>query len=255
MPDSLHPRDLPPRRSGRGTKKAAAGAPRRSATAASGIHRFLRDEIVSLRRRPGESIVEKQVAEAYGVSRTPVREALLKLADEGLVEVFPQSGTFVARIPVDALPEAGAIRKALELATVRRAAERATRSQIANLQACLVHQHEVELARDANAFHQADETFHAMLADVAGYPGFWTMVQQVKVQVDRCRRLTLPSPGRMGKVIAEHEAVVEAIAAHDPNRAILALDLHLDGLLVSIDDIRSAYPHFFSGAPDERLPH
>ncbi|MCW2242183.1 GntR family transcriptional regulator [Azospirillum canadense] len=118
-----------------------------------------------------------------------------------------------------------------------------------------MHQHEVDLAHDANAFHQADETFHAMLADVAGYPGFWTLVQQVKVQVDRCRRLTLPSPGRMGKVIAEHEAVVQAIAAHDPDRAIRALDLHLDGLLVSIDDIRSVYPHFFSGAPDGRLPH
>ena len=70
----------------------------RGSTVADAIHRDLRAEIVSLRRKPGEPIVEKQIAEAYGVSRTPVREALLRLADDGLIEIFPQSGTFVARI-------------------------------------------------------------------------------------------------------------------------------------------------------------
>src|SRR3954468_10866898 len=103
----------------------------RGATATAGIYRDLRDDIVSLRRRPGEPIIENQIAQTYGVSRTPVREAMLKLADEGLIEVFPQSGTFVSRIPLAALPEAIAIRMALEEATVRLAAERATRSQVA----------------------------------------------------------------------------------------------------------------------------
>jgi len=90
-------------------RRMAAGSRRsdrpRAATAASKIYSDLRSELVSLQRRPGEAIAEAQIALSYGVSRTPVREAILKLSDEGLLEIYPQSGIFVARIPVAALPE------------------------------------------------------------------------------------------------------------------------------------------------------
>ena len=238
QPPALHP----------GQRVARPG--QRAATAAAVIHRDLRDEIVSLRRKPGEAVAEKQIAEAYGVSRTPVREAVLKLADEGLIEIFPQSGTFVARIPLAALPEAIAIRRALEEATVRRAAGRASRSQIAALRANLERQREMETNDDHEGFHQADEAFHALIAEIAGYPGFWTLVQQVKMQVDRYRRLTLPVGGRIGAVIAEHEAIAAAIADHDPDRAVAALTAHIDDLQVTIADARKANPLFFT-APDE----
>nr|WP_245986788.1 GntR family transcriptional regulator [Azospirillum thermophilum] len=231
---------------GRQAAKPAARPARRGATAAASIYRDLRTEILSLQRKPGEAIVEKQIAESYGVSRTPVREAVLKLADEGLIEIFPQSGTIVSRIPVATLPEAIAIRRVLEEATVRYAAERATRSQIARLRACLEEQRERETAGDREGFHQADEAFHALLAEVSGYPGFWPVIQQVKVQVDRFRRLTLPVPGRMGKVVLEHEAIVEAVAAHDPEEAARALNIHLDDLQTAIVDAQEANPLYFS---------
>ena len=223
-------------------------APQRGTTAAAAIYRDLRADIVSLARKPGDPILEKLVAEAFGVSRTPVREAILRLADEGLVEVFPQSGTFVARIPIAALPEANLIRKTLEQATVRFAAERATRSQVAALHANLERQREVDATGNAHGFHQADEAFHALIADIAGHPGFWPITQQVKVQIDRCRHLTLPFPGRMAAVIAEHEAIAAAIADHDPDRAVKALGDHIDGLLLTIDDMRLAAPLYFSPA-------
>lgn len=235
---------------GMGGGLAAKPLPRatqRGATAATTIYHDLRNAIVSLHRKPGEPIVEKQIALDYGVSRTPVREAILRLADEGLVEIFPQSGTFVSRIPLGTLPEAGVIRKSLERTTVRLAAERATRSQIAQLQACLELQHEVDNAGDPDGFHQADEAFHALIAEISGYPGFWTITQQVKLQVDRCRRLTLPVAGRMATVIAEHERIVAAIADHDPDRAELSLTSHLDNLAITIDDVSHATPLFFSG--------
>ena len=107
------------RRMAAGTRRS--GRPR-AATAASRIYSDLRVELVSLQRRPGEVISEAQIALAYGVSRTPVREAILKLSDEGLLEIYPQSGIFVSRIPVAALPEAIIIRKALEETTARLAA-------------------------------------------------------------------------------------------------------------------------------------
>ncbi|WP_247886897.1 GntR family transcriptional regulator [Azospirillum sp. SYSU D00513] len=227
-------------------RAAGPGAARRGTTVAATIHRELRAEIVSLARKPGEPISEKQIAEAFGVSRTPVREAVLRLADEGLIEIFPQSGTFVARIPLASLPEDIAIRRALEEAAVRYAAERATASQVARLRANLELAREMEAAGDQEGFHQADEAFHALIAETAGYPGFWTLTQQVKVQVDRYRRLTLPVRGRMAQVIAEHTAVVEAVAAHDPAGAVRALAAHLDNLQVAIANAHQANPLYFS---------
>ena len=127
--------------------------------------------MVSLRRLPGEAVSEAEIALSYGVSRTPVREAILKLSDEGLLEIFPQSGIIVSRIPVAALPEAIIIRKALEETTARLAAERATSSQILAMHSLLERQREANAVNDGDAFHQADETFHATIADVAGFPG------------------------------------------------------------------------------------
>jgi GntR family transcriptional regulator, rspAB operon transcriptional repressor len=232
-----------------GVRRTAAGVRRggrpRAATAASKIYSDLRTELVSLERRPGEAISEAKIALSYGVSRTPVREAILKLSDEGLLEIYPQSGIFVSRIPIAALPEAILIRKALEETTARMAAERATSSQILALRSVLERQREACAAGDSETFHQADELFHATVADVAGYPGIWKFIQQVKVHVDRYRRLTLPQQGRIPKVIAEHEAVLTAIEAHDPERARQAMEAHLESLLDNISTTRHINPEFF----------
>ena len=217
----------------------------RGATASSRIYAELRAELVSLARRPGETISESQIALDYGVSRTPVREAILKLADEGLLEIFPQSGIFVSRIPMSALPEAIIIRKALEETTTRMAAERATSSQLLILHAALEQQREAAAARDREAFHQADEAFHAGIADVAGHPGIWALILQVKVNVDRFRRLTLPQVGRMTEVIAEHEPILAAIEKHNPERAGLAMASHLERLLADISAIQTINPDYF----------
>lgn len=226
-------------------------APNRRPSAAARIHAQLKAEIVSLEKKPGEPLSEKVIAEGYGVSRTPVREAILRLANEGLVDIFPQSGTFVALIPQRALPEAIVIRMALEEKAARLAAERATRSQVMGVQAIVEQLRESEASGNAGAFHQADEHFHAALAEIAGYPGIWGLVQQVKVQVDRYRRLTLPQEGRMQLVIAEHQAILDAIAAHDPERAAALMNAHLGALIANLDDISHVNPNFFAGAGHE----
>jgi len=188
---------------------------------------------------------EAKIALSYGVSRTPVREAILKLADERLVEIFPQSGIFVSRIPIAALPEAIIVRKALEETTSGMAANRATSSQILALHSILERQREANAAGDSDAFHRADEQFHATIAEVAGYPGIWTLIQQVKVHVDRYRRLTLPQRGRIPCVIAEHESILSAIEAHDASGARTAMATHLDSLLDNIALTQHINPEFF----------
>ena len=213
--------------------------------ARSAIYAELRAQIISLQRRPGAPIFENQIARAYGVSRTPVREVVLKLADEGLIEIFPQSGTFVARIPLASLPEAIVIRKALEQTSAQLAAAEASRSRTVAIEAILERQREAERAGDHAAFHAADEAFHAALAEAGGCPGIWRLVSQVKVHVDRYRRLTLPQAGRMERVIAEHAEILAAVEAGDAAGAGDAMAAHLDGLAADIPDIRRLNPGYF----------
>ena len=220
-------------------------AAQRPETASAAVYRVLRQQIVWLKRKPGEPIIEKAIAQAQHVSRTPVREALLRLTAEGLVDTVPKSGTFVARIPVSALPEAIVVRKALEGATARAAALRARKSDVTSLRAILHRQREAEIAADRTEFHKADEAFHSAIAAVAGYPGIWSLIQSAKTQIDRYRLLTLPQPGRMARVVKEHAAVVAAIEDHDPVRAAAAMDVHLDGLRISMDDVRRLNPDYF----------
>jgi len=230
---------------------ARNGAPtrredRRSRSASAAIYRALREDILGMRRRPGDPIVEKQIARAYGVSRTPVREAMLRLADEELVDIYPQSGTFVARIPVDELPEAMEIRAALEERMSAFAAERASDVDIAGLRACVERQRNAVDARDQETFHREDETLHRLTADISGFPRFWSMIEQVKLQIDRYRRLTLPEPGRMAAVLVEHERIVEAIAARDPVAAIRATQAHMASLRAGLESAREVSPYYFT---------
>jgi DNA-binding GntR family transcriptional regulator len=215
----------------------------RPRTVSAAIHDALRDDILAMHRKPGEPLSEKDIAAQFGVSRTPVREAILKLVEERLIEIFPQSGTFVARIPVEELGEAMLVRSALEKTTVALAAEHRRDSDLTLLSDILVQQEAATKAEDREAFHDGDEAFHQAIALAAGYPNIWRLVTSVKYQVDRYRRLTLPAPGRMAKVIAEHRAIYQAIVARDVMGATHAMDSHLAALMgrTEVDYINPEY--------------
>ncbi|MBZ9872294.1 GntR family transcriptional regulator [Mesorhizobium sp. BR1-1-9] len=217
---------------------------------ATAVHRRLRGDILSLALKPGTIVSEKELSVAYGIGRTPVREALLRLSDEGLVEIVPKSGTRVTRIPASRLPEAILVRKSLEDITTRAAAEHASVSDLMSVRMLIQRQQEAADLADEAAFHAADEAFHAEIARAAGYPGIWSLVQQVKTQVDRYRRLTLPQQGRMARVLKDHAAVLAGLEARDGAAAAVAMAAHIDQLRLDIGTIRSVYPDYFTDDPD-----
>ncbi|BAF89339.1 regulatory protein [Azorhizobium caulinodans ORS 571] len=219
----------------------------RAIPASARIHAALREQIIGMEIAPGSALQEKQIALACGVSRTPVREALLKLADERLVDIFPQYGTFVSRISVPAMHDAMVIRDALERAAVRGAAIAATDAAIARLRNILTEQRTTHEAGHLTAFHAADETFHQAIAEIAGHPNLWRVVRQEKAHVDRCRILSLPSPSRRIDVMADHEAIFEGIASRDPDKAEAAMRAHLDQVLPSVGMLVKAHPGYFEG--------
>lgn len=220
------------------------GPPR--GTAASFVQDELRRAILAMQIVPGSALVEKDLTARFGVSRTPVREALIKLREEGLVEIFPQAGTFVSRIPVEAIPEAVFIRQALECATAELVAGIATPEIVAKLDTVITLQRQAFDAGDQERFHLADESFHETLAICAGYPGIWKVAQAAKSQIDRCRRMTLPVPGRMTMVIREHLSIVDAVKRRDGVAAQVAMRKHLGTLLPDLVLLRENHPDYFA---------
>jgi len=216
------------------------------------VYRDLKNAIVSMKLVPGTPILEKEITERYRISRTPVREAVLRLAEERLIDVVPKSGTFVARIPLSVLREAIVARRALEAVTVRAATDKASESQIMEMRAIIQRQRETAEAGEEAAFHQADDDFHAAIAAAGRLPGIWGMIQQIRIQVERYRRLTLPQPGRMLMIVGEHSAVLDAIARRDPDAAVADMVLHLNKLKLDIAVFRDLWPDYFvhDGAVD-----
>lgn len=229
----------------------AGGKQIRGSTAASEVYRILRGQILSLTRKPGEPLNDRDLEAALGVSRTPIREAVLRLSAEGLIEILPNSGTFVARIPLAELPEAIVIRRTLEELTVSTAAQRASDGDIAELADNLAWQRSCVAAKDANEFHAADEEFHAIIARAAGYPNAWPLVRQIKVQVDRYCHLTLPLSGRMSRLVKEHRAIADAVRDHDPRAAVAGLHAHLDGILSVLSEPALHEDYFIGQLPSE----
>lgn len=215
-------------------------------SAARRVYLSLRQRIVEMNMLPGVRIIERDLADELGISRTPVHEAVQRLAEEGLVEVIPRSGTFVARIPLEGLDEAMMVRNALESAIIEKAAARSTPEGLALLRGILEQQAAAIAASDFRAFHRSDEMFHSTLAELSGYPGVWPIIQQAKTQVDRYRQLTLPLQGRMDGVLDEHRAVVDAIATGDAVKAVQAMRDHLDHVLPVLEVTRQLRPELFT---------
>jgi DNA-binding GntR family transcriptional regulator len=234
------------------TPSIAGSEPDAIVPASRKVYLCLRQRIVEMSMLPGARIIEREIAEEWGISRTPVHEAVQRLADEGLVEVLPRSGTFVARIPLDALEEAMLVRNALETAIIEKAAQRATPDGVARLRTILAEEAAAIEANDLRAFHRSDEQFHAALAELSGYPGVWPIILQAKTQMDRYRQLTLPLEGRMCGVLAEHSAVVDAVELGNPVQAVDAMRDHLDHVLPVLEITRKLRPEFFTAHLNSR---
>jgi DNA-binding GntR family transcriptional regulator len=214
------------------------------------VYAALRDAIVGVQLEPGQQLSENELAARLGVSRTPVREAMVRLRDDRLVEIVPQLGTFVSRISVESVHDAQFIREALECAAIRLAAERATDADVAALRATLLRQHETDVAADFDRFYELDDDLHHALCDLSGHGVAWSLSQRAKSHLNRVRRLSLPVPSYIGEMISEHEAVVDAVAGHDPDGAEEALRHHLRMVLSTLPRIRADHPDYFSAEED-----
>ena len=199
----------------------------RDISKAERVYAHLRRRIRELSLEPGAPIRKEEIALALGVSRAPVSEAIARLAEEGLVDVFPQHGSFVAPIRAADVRESLFIRAALETEAMRRVAASAAADLIASLNANLAEQQAALADEDLPRFYDLDESLHGTLFAAVESPRALRLLDAARAPLDRVRRLALPEPGRPEATLAEHRRLVDAVASGDPDLAAAAIRVHL----------------------------
>ena len=213
------------------------------------IHAALRAAILDVALAPGAVIAEHEIASRFGVSRTPVREALLRLADEGLVDVRPQRGTFVARLSLKRIEEALFVRQAVECQILARVAAREDRAVVAaGLNAIVAEQAASIEAGDVGGALDADTRFHHALVAASGLEGVWSVVAQARDLHHRIRAIAVPELGSAAQAIRDHRAIVRAVREGDAARAAQAMTKHLARNLVLARTIAVRHPDYFATA-------
>ncbi len=206
----------------------------------------VRQAIVQLKFRPGYLLSEADVARQLGVSRQPVREAFIKLAEVGLVEVKPQRGTFVMLISIRQVQNVRFIREAIEVAVVRKAAHEASPKRIEEFRRLLDAQREAERNADHMEFLRLDEAFHQALSHAVDTDYAWRVLENLKAQMDRVRHLSMPDATPIDVLVGQHAAIIDAVARHAPDEAEAAMRTHLSEILVSLPRLAQAHPELFS---------
>ena len=204
----------------------------------------LRRRIISLQLSPGEPLSENELAQELGVSRTPVRESLILLREEGLVQVFPQIGSFVSLVDLVRVSEAQFVREAIECASLRDAV--VDDAGIAGLREILQSQTDADSSGDVEEFFRLDEDFHRELLRLGGHESAWAAVNSAKAHLDRARRLSLIDTRPISTLIEQHTAVVDALQANNLNDADSSLRLHLRGVFEDVKRIQATTPGLFS---------
>lgn len=200
--------------------------------------------IRDLRLPPGASLSETELSEQLQVSRTPLREAIARLVEIGLVTVVPQVGTHVALIKLEDVEQAQFIREHLEVAAFE-AACRKNPLDLSDLRETLDRQEKAHKDGDFDGFFSADEAFHEGIFELSGYPGAWRALQSVKLQLDRLRRLSLPEPSTVVELIGEHRAIVTALEEADVRRGKREVSKHARRVLRYGPALRNEHPDLF----------
>ena len=226
----------------------------RERQAAPQVFEQLREMITSISLPPGAMLSRAALAEQFGLSLTPIRDALMRLHEEGLVDVFPQHATVVSRIDVKLAQQAHFLRQSLELEIVRMLALEHDPRLIGKLNATIMLQQQFAKAGDFANFSATDNEFHRQLYAAADKQELWALVRSRGGHIDRLRRLHLPTPGKAQDIVRHHKLITKAIAARDATAAQDCVRAHLSGTLGYLPKIRSRFPEYLGGDVDQARP-
>jgi DNA-binding GntR family transcriptional regulator len=219
------------------------------------VYDGLRSAILDLRLKPGSPITEHGICRQISVSRTPVREALIRLAQEGLINIFPQHGSFISRISPTKIVEGVFVRLTLELAMLRRAAQCWTPDNTRAVETMLGMQRLHVRTYDYIGFHREDERFHHYFAEVAGLFGVSRVIVDANTHVTRVRHLANPVKGHMAQAVREHEQILADVKTGKVDAAAKVLTQHLERVPSTVKNLMRNYGEYFEDEGEVRMAH
>lgn len=211
------------------------------ATLADRIRKELETAISAGRIEPGSRLDEQEIADRFGVSRTPVREAFRLLAASNLVELRGRQGAMVRSIGGHTLVEMFQVMAELEGLCARLAARRITPAQIARIDAIHLRLEDLATPDEVDAFYDVNQEFHEAIYEASCNAFLAEQTRRLRNQVAAYRRRVTRMPTRIAATLKEHAAVIEAIRAHDAERAHTAMRDHVNLLGDDLLDFLAAY--------------
>jgi DNA-binding GntR family transcriptional regulator len=208
----------------------------------------IRQAVLDCTFLPGMALSEQSLSELLQVSRAPVREAFRRLVHEGLLEVVPQRGTFVARLDRARIADAIFVREVIECraAELAAAAPLAQRRQLIEI---VQRQARASARKDYGTHLATDEEFHRAILVIAGHPHAWTPLRLARTGMNRIRHLAIPTLGSNRIAIDDHRKIVDAIVAGKAKRAADLMREHIHSPLTYVDAIHAEHPEYFEDAP------
>jgi GntR family transcriptional regulator, rspAB operon transcriptional repressor len=209
------------------------------------VYADLRLKIMSLALPPGSHLSRVDLQDTYRVSSTPIRDALLRLQEEGLVDIFPQSRTVVTRIDLALAHEAHFLRTSLEQSVVRRVTENPDPHLLETLRHILKLQSSSEAQQAFQPFSHLDQAFHRALFRAAGHERLCDVIRRESIHIDRLRALHLPIGDKTARIVREHGEIVDAIGEGSSEKAVAAMAHHLSQSIAIAGELSQSRPDYF----------
>lgn len=208
-------------------------------------YHILKEKIMHLQMRPGEILMVQTLAKELGISRTPVREAVVRLEREGLVEAAEGKKFKVSTLTMKKVLEIHEIRKLMELHAVRQVAIKATNNQTAQLNSTIKRMKKALRSKSHDLYFESDLAFHDKIILFHGNETLGQLMNQVNEKMQRIRYLTTYIDNRLEKTVEEHQDVITAIQEHNPDKAEEKMAFHLekvkDGLATFLEKQNSSF--------------
>ncbi|MEN1761808.1 GntR family transcriptional regulator [Anoxynatronum sibiricum] len=219
--------------------------PRNGNSVSDHVYEVLKKNIVALNVKPGERISENEISELLQVSRTPVREAFIKLSKEDLVHILPQRGTYISYIDLNEVEEARFIRESLEKSVIELATNEFSEDALFLLEQNVASQKNKIEKKAYAEFLEVDEAFHKTIFQECNKMRTWSVIDQVNSQYKRIRVLSFIANINWEQTIEQHQGIIEAIRTKDTQMALEIMSRHLKKLNIEKMELKRKYPEYF----------
>jgi len=209
------------------------------------IYNTLKENILYFNLKPGKKLKKSDLIKEFNVSRTPIREAFAKLAEENLINIYPQRGSFVSLIDFNSVENFKFVRESLEISNIKKTCEMVTQKDLFELQTNIEMQ-EMCLKRDDHiCFYKYDNEFHKTLFSCSERADIWRIINKSSMDLNRMRILSLKSNFNRPDVLSDHKEILEAVKTKHVKNSEKAMKDHMDRIVFDTEKMLDDYKSYF----------